>query len=61
MNHDMGDRLERDTRRDTWLKAAGVTVLRIPASEVMRAADDVADAIVRTAAVMIEAVASTAP
>src|SRR6516165_3905495 len=30
MSHDMGDRPQRDLRRDAWLKARGITVMRIP-------------------------------
>jgi very-short-patch-repair endonuclease len=47
--HDMGDRPQRDERRDAWLRNRGVTVVRIPASELTHAIDDVADAIVRMA------------
>ena len=47
IGHDLGDRPQRDLRRDAWLQAEGVSVLRIPASEVMRAIDDVVDSIVR--------------
>ena len=32
--HDMGDRPQRDERRDAWLQAKGYRVLRIPADEV---------------------------
>jgi very-short-patch-repair endonuclease len=49
VSHDMGDRPQRDERRDAWLKERGVTVVRIPASELCRAIDEVADAIVRMA------------
>ncbi len=55
IGHDMGDRPQRDLRRDAWLSAQGVTVMRISASEVMRAFDDVVDAIVRTATARIAA------
>jgi very-short-patch-repair endonuclease len=55
IGHDMGDRPQRDLRRDAWLSAQGVTVMRIAASEVMRAFDDVVDAIARTATARIEA------
>jgi len=34
MSHDIGDRPELDARRYAWLKAQGVTVIRIPAVEV---------------------------
>jgi very-short-patch-repair endonuclease len=55
MSHDVGDRPERDARRDTWLKAQGVTVLRIPGVEVARRIDDVADGIIRMAIEMANA------
>ncbi|WP_318531650.1 endonuclease domain-containing protein [Pelagerythrobacter rhizovicinus] len=45
--HDMGDRPERDTARDEWLRGQGIEVVRIPASEVLRDAKEVADSIVR--------------
>ena len=60
MSHDMGDRPERDTRRDAWLKAQGVTVMRIAAGEAMARIDEAADGIVRKAMEMIEAAPSTA-
>ena len=55
IGHDMGGRPQRDLRRDAWLKAEGVEVVRIPASDVMRSVDEVVDAIVRTALAKIEA------
>ncbi|KPF79226.1 hypothetical protein IP83_17215 [Novosphingobium sp. AAP93] len=45
--HDMGDRPVRDERRDEALKALGLEVVRIPAADVLRSPDDVAEAIVR--------------
>jgi very-short-patch-repair endonuclease len=36
-------------RRDSWLKKHGVTVMRIPAAELMSDIDEAADAIVRAA------------
>ena len=60
MSHDMGDRPERDVRRDAWLKARGVTVMRIAAGEAMARIDETADGIVRMAAAMIEAAAPSA-
>lgn len=45
--HDMGDRPERDIARDEWLRGQGIEVVRIPASEVLRDVNDVADSIVR--------------
>jgi len=58
--HDLGGRPQRDLRRDAWLSAQGVTVMRIAASEVMHGVDDVVDAIVRTAIARIAAAPSTA-
>ncbi len=60
MSHDLGDRPERDTRRDAWLKGQGVTVMRIAAGEAMTRIDEAADGIVRMAMEMIEATPSTA-
>jgi very-short-patch-repair endonuclease len=54
MSHDVGDRPERDLRRDTWLEAQGVTVIRIPASEFTRNFNETVDAIVRMAAERID-------
>ncbi|WP_338445704.1 endonuclease domain-containing protein [Pelagerythrobacter marensis] len=45
--HDMGDRPERDIARDRWLRAQNIEVIRIPASEVLRDANEIADSIVR--------------
>ena len=45
--HDMGDRPKRDALRDSWLKIQGIEVLRIPASDVLKLPEDIADAIVR--------------
>ncbi len=50
ISHDMGDRRERDIRRDVWLAGRGVTVVRIAASELSYKLDEAADAIVRMAA-----------
>jgi very-short-patch-repair endonuclease len=49
ISHDMGDRPQRDLRRDVWLSAHGVTVMLIAASDLIRDIDDVADAIMRMA------------
>ena len=54
MSHDMGDRPQRDVARDACLKASGLTVMRIAASDVMRNADDAADAMTRMAAEMMQ-------
>lgn len=45
--HDMGDRPERDERRDAWLASQNIEVIRIPAREVLRSAADVAETMVR--------------
>jgi very-short-patch-repair endonuclease len=55
LSHDLGDRPQRDVRRDAWLEERGVTVMWIAAAEAMRHVDEVADAIVRMAAARIEA------
>jgi len=49
ISHDMETRPLRDARRDAWLKERGITVLRIPVSELPREIDETADAIVRMA------------
>src|SRR5580692_5544809 len=53
MSHDLGDRPQRDASRDAWLKARGLTVMRVAASEAMRDSDEVADAIARMATEII--------
>jgi very-short-patch-repair endonuclease len=55
IGHDLCDRPQRDLRRDAWLRAQGVSVIRIPASQVMRAIDDVVDVVARAAMARIEA------
>jgi very-short-patch-repair endonuclease len=49
-SHDMGSRPQRDMQRDAWLQERGMTVMRVPAVDVLRNVDDAADAIVRLAA-----------
>ena len=44
--HGMGDRAARDDARDRFLAEKGLRILRIPASEVLGDATEVADAIV---------------
>ena len=39
--HDRADRPERDARRDAWLAEQGVTTLRIPAADILRALEAV--------------------
>jgi very-short-patch-repair endonuclease len=53
LSHDMGDQPLRDIRRDAWLEARGVTVVRIAANEFTYRIDEAADAIVRMAAEML--------
>ena len=53
VSHDMGNRPERDQRRDAWLKKHGVTVMRIAAAELSQDIDQAADAIVRAAMEML--------
>ena len=44
--HNMGDRPERDEKRDGWLRSNGKQVLRIPAADVLKDAVTVAESIV---------------
>jgi very-short-patch-repair endonuclease len=53
ISHDLGDRPQRDERRDAWLKKHGITVMRIPAAELNRNVDETADSIVRLATEML--------
>jgi very-short-patch-repair endonuclease len=46
MAHDMGDRPERDERRDAFLAEQGITVQRIAATEVLQSPVEVAEAII---------------
>jgi very-short-patch-repair endonuclease len=45
--HEMGDRPSRDEQRDDWLRSQGVEIVRIPAADVLRSPEAVAEAIVR--------------
>ncbi len=45
--HEMGSRPERDEMRDAWLREQGIDFLRIPASDVLRSPDDVAEVVLR--------------
>jgi very-short-patch-repair endonuclease len=55
-SHDMGERPQRDIRRDAWLEKYGVTVVHIVANDLNREIDEAADAIVRMAAARLEQV-----
>ena len=46
LSHDMGERPAHDETRDRWLRGQGVTVLRIPAADVLRDVEAAAEAIV---------------
>ncbi len=48
-SHDCGDRPQRDERRDDWLESQGVETLRIPASDVLKDCEAVADGIIMSA------------
>jgi very-short-patch-repair endonuclease len=50
ISHDLGDRPRRDERRDAWLMKHGVTVIGIPAAELIHRIDEAAEAIVQMAA-----------
>ena len=45
--HDMGEQPERDVLRDSWLREQGIEVVRIPATEVLKSPEDVAESMVR--------------
>jgi very-short-patch-repair endonuclease len=45
--HDMADRPLRDTDRDRALAELGIEVVRIPASDVLRSPQEIAEALVR--------------
>jgi very-short-patch-repair endonuclease len=45
--HDMGDQPGHDAQRDAWLRGEGIEVVRIPATEVLRSPEAVAESIVR--------------
>jgi very-short-patch-repair endonuclease len=58
--HNMGDRPERDGKRDVWLRSNGKQVLRIPATDVLKDAATVADSIVALCAAPPPSVLRTA-
>ena len=45
--HNMGNRPARDEARDVAIRAMGIEVVRIPATDVLRSAENVAENIVR--------------
>ena len=45
--HDMGDQPELDEARNAKLASLGIETMRIPASEVLKSPEDVAEALVR--------------
>lgn len=45
--HGMGDNPDLDRKRDDFLRGLGLEVLRIPASEVLKSPEDVAESLVR--------------
>jgi very-short-patch-repair endonuclease len=45
--HDMGDHPQMDEERDAALRALGFEVVRIPAKDVLKSPEAVADALVR--------------
>ncbi|MEO6042193.1 MAG: DUF559 domain-containing protein [Croceibacterium sp.] len=44
--HDMGERPERDERKLAFVEAQGITVMRLPATEVLQSAVNATEAIV---------------
>ena len=48
-SHSMGDRSNQDARRDAWLEARGLRVLRFDAADVMKDVDSVVRAILLVA------------
>ena len=45
--HDAGDRPQRDASRDAWLKNCGKEVVRIPAKDVLKNVEEVAESLAR--------------
>jgi len=48
--HDFGDRPRRDEVRTEWLRSQGIDVLRIPARDVLRDPDEIADVLIKLCA-----------
>ncbi len=59
--HDAEGAPARDARRDAWLKGQNIAVVRIPAADVLRSADQAADAIARLAMSRIAEAAAPPP
>ncbi len=49
IGHDMGERPERDAKRDAFFAKAGIETIRIPAADILRAVDTCAESIVEAA------------
>ncbi|MDE2340111.1 MAG: DUF559 domain-containing protein [Alphaproteobacteria bacterium] len=47
--HDMGDRPERDARRDMFLRSNGIETVRFPARDILKDATTVAESVVQLA------------
>ena len=45
--HNMGNRPERDEKRNAELRADGIEVMRIPATDVLKSPEEIAEALVR--------------
>jgi very-short-patch-repair endonuclease len=45
--HDIGEQPERDEKRDSDLMGMGLKVMRIPATDVLKSPEEVADGLVR--------------
>ena len=61
ISHGMGDRATHDERRDNWLRAQGLRVLRIAASDVLADPDNVADGLGRLANAMLTSLRGRCP
>ena len=46
-SHSMGDRPQRDTARDLWLRERGIEVIRLAAADVLKSPESAADSIAR--------------
>ncbi len=54
-SHELDGRPQHDARRDAWLEARGITVMRIAAADVLADVDRTVDGIMRMAAAMTNA------